>query len=116
MTRFLALWLAGSGRLLVYCWPQREGDEASRGCRIAADAHGSAAVWRRHHDVRRVLAGPYLAMRYLPRALWLFWLGFALVAIGLGFSVSCAHLARRANWSGLVTLKQDHELIPQRPL
>ncbi len=60
------------------------------------------------------LAGPYLTMRYLPRALWLFWLGFALVAIGLGFSV-LARVWLGGNWSGLVTLKQDHELIRSGP-
>ena len=60
------------------------------------------------------LAGPYLAMRYLPRAPWLFWLGFALVAIGLGFSV-LARVWLGGNWSGLVTLKQDHELIRSGP-
>jgi protein-S-isoprenylcysteine O-methyltransferase Ste14 len=60
------------------------------------------------------LAGPYLAMRYLPRAPLLFWLGFALVAIGLGFSV-LARVWLGGNWSGLVTLKQDHELIRSGP-
>jgi protein-S-isoprenylcysteine O-methyltransferase Ste14 len=60
------------------------------------------------------LAGPYLAMRYLPRASWLYWLGFALVAIGLGFCV-LARIWLGGNWSGLVTLKQDHELIRVGP-
>jgi protein-S-isoprenylcysteine O-methyltransferase Ste14 len=60
------------------------------------------------------LTGPYLTMHYLPRSLWLFRLGFALVAIGLGFSV-LARIWLGGNWSGLVTLKQDHELIRSGP-
>ncbi len=41
-------------------------------------------------------------------------LGTLLVAIGLGFSIWARwHLGR--NWSGIVTLKQDHELIRSGP-
>jgi protein-S-isoprenylcysteine O-methyltransferase Ste14 len=60
------------------------------------------------------LAGPYLARRYVPYSLGLFWLGFALVAIGLCFSV-LARVWLGRNWSGLVTVKHDHELIRSGP-
>ncbi len=58
--------------------------------------------------------GGWLALRLLPRsALWL-WVGTALVAAGLGFAVAArAYLGR--NWSGIVTLKQGHELIRTGP-
>jgi protein-S-isoprenylcysteine O-methyltransferase Ste14 len=59
-------------------------------------------------------AGGWLATRFLPRAPVWFFLGFILVLLGLGFAV----LARAwlgGNWSGTVTLKQDHELIRGGP-
>jgi protein-S-isoprenylcysteine O-methyltransferase Ste14 len=40
--------------------------------------------------------------------------GLALVVVGLGFSVA-ARLSLGRNWSGTVTLKQDHELIQSGP-
>jgi protein-S-isoprenylcysteine O-methyltransferase Ste14 len=61
-------------------------------------------------------AGPYLTMRYLPyvtHLVW-YWSGFCLVAIGLGFS-ALARIWLGRNWSGIVTLKQDHELIRGGP-
>jgi protein-S-isoprenylcysteine O-methyltransferase Ste14 len=54
------------------------------------------------------------AVRFLPRALVWFWIGFVLVASGLGFSV-LARVWLGGNWSGTVTLKQDHELIRSGP-
>jgi protein-S-isoprenylcysteine O-methyltransferase Ste14 len=56
----------------------------------------------------------WLAVRFLPRALIWFWTGFVLVASGLGFSV-LARIWLGGNWSGTVTLKQDHELIRSGP-
>jgi protein-S-isoprenylcysteine O-methyltransferase Ste14 len=56
----------------------------------------------------------WLAVRFLPRTVPWFWPGFCLVVLGLAFSV----IARRwlgGNWSGMVTLKQDHELICTGP-
>jgi protein-S-isoprenylcysteine O-methyltransferase Ste14 len=55
-----------------------------------------------------------LAGRFLPRTEWWFWLGFGLVALGLAFSV-VARAWLGGNWSGMVTLKQDHELIRSGP-
>jgi protein-S-isoprenylcysteine O-methyltransferase Ste14 len=54
--------------------------------------------------------------RFLPLVYWRMWagIGAALVAIGLLFTVwARVHLGR--NWSGVVTLKQDHELITSGP-
>ena len=56
----------------------------------------------------------WLGTRLLPRSASWFWVGTALVAAGLGFAVAArAHLGR--NWSGIVTLKQGHELIRTGP-
>jgi protein-S-isoprenylcysteine O-methyltransferase Ste14 len=52
--------------------------------------------------------------RFLPWSMATFWVGFALAAAGLLFTVwARRHLA--ANWSGDVTLKADHELIMSGP-
>lgn len=49
-----------------------------------------------------------------PVSLGLAWAGCALTAAGLGFAVwARLHLGR--NWSGTVTIKQDHELIRSGP-
>jgi protein-S-isoprenylcysteine O-methyltransferase Ste14 len=56
----------------------------------------------------------WLALRFLPQTRELFWLGFCLVASGLALSVA-ARVWLGGNWSGTVTLKQDHELIRTGP-
>ena len=58
--------------------------------------------------------GPWLAMRLYLQSAWTFWCGAALVGLGLGFAVwARVHLA--GNWSGTVTLKQDHSLTRSGP-
>jgi len=57
---------------------------------------------------------PPLDRRFLRPSLWTFWTGLSLTVAGLLFCV----WARRhigANWSGTVTLKQDHELVRSGP-
>jgi protein-S-isoprenylcysteine O-methyltransferase Ste14 len=57
---------------------------------------------------------PVLGGRFLPPDEGLFWAGFALLAAGLAFSVwARLHLGR--NWSGIVTIKEGHELIMSGP-
>jgi protein-S-isoprenylcysteine O-methyltransferase Ste14 len=56
----------------------------------------------------------FLGDSFLPHTVWTFWIGAALTAAGLVVAV----LARRtlgANWSGIVTVKADHELITRGP-
>jgi len=50
----------------------------------------------------------------LPRTAGWFWLGFVLVALGLAVSVAARTWLGR-NWSSMVTLKRDHELIRSGP-
>jgi protein-S-isoprenylcysteine O-methyltransferase Ste14 len=56
----------------------------------------------------------WLAQRLWPRSLTAYWIGVALLAAGLAFSVwARVHLGR--NWSGSVTVKEGHELIRSGP-
>jgi protein-S-isoprenylcysteine O-methyltransferase Ste14 len=60
------------------------------------------------------LAGDWLTPRFLPRSPAWFLLGLVLTFLGLGFSVY-ARVWLGRNWSGTVTLKEDHELIRGGP-
>ena len=69
---------------------------------------GLALLLPRHMSVA------WLTIRVLPSSAVWFWIGFVLVALGLGFAVA-ARASLGSNWSGVVTLKQDHELIRSGP-
>ncbi len=57
---------------------------------------------------------PILNQRYLPVGPWPFWIGAALTLAGMLFSIwARVHLGR--NWSGTVTVKQEHELVTSGP-
>lgn len=56
----------------------------------------------------------WLAARLLPQRPGWFWLGFCLAVLGLGFAVA-ARVWLGRNWSSMVTLKEDHELIRSGP-
>lgn len=56
----------------------------------------------------------WLDTRLWPRSLATYWIGVALLVAGLAFSVwARVHLGR--NWSGVVTVKEGHELIRTGP-
>jgi protein-S-isoprenylcysteine O-methyltransferase Ste14 len=59
-------------------------------------------------------AGPFLTTRLYSQTEWTFWSGAAMVALGLAFAV-WARLHLAGNWSGTVTLKQDHSLTRSGP-
>ncbi len=59
-------------------------------------------------------AGPVLSTRFLPGTPLLFWIGTALLVAGMLFAVA-ARLHLGGNWSGSVTLKQDHTLTRSGP-
>src|SRR5262249_19999548 len=48
--------------------------------------------------------------RFGPEVLGLLWTGVLLTAVGVGIGV-WARLSLGTNWSGMVTLKKDHELV-----
>ncbi len=55
-----------------------------------------------------------LHARFLPQTMIAYWLGLLMVVLGLAFAVwARAHPGR--NWSGTVTVKEDHELIRTGP-
>ncbi len=51
-----------------------------------------------------------LSARVFPDAQWVLWTGLALTALGVGISV-WARVSLGTNWSGMVTLKEGHELV-----
>jgi protein-S-isoprenylcysteine O-methyltransferase Ste14 len=60
------------------------------------------------------LGGSILNERMFPSAPWIVWAATLITAAGLLFAVwARVHLGR--NWSGTVTIKQDHELIVSGP-
>jgi len=60
------------------------------------------------------LPGSFLSRHLWQATEWTFWSGLLLTAMGLTLSVwARVHLGR--NWSGIVTIKQDHELITSGP-
>ena len=60
------------------------------------------------------LPGHFLEGRFLPAAPATYWTGVVIVALGLLFAIWARNVLGR-NWSGIVTLKQDHELIRTGP-
>jgi protein-S-isoprenylcysteine O-methyltransferase Ste14 len=57
---------------------------------------------------------PALGERFMPAAGWPFWAGAALTLAGLLFAVwARVHIGR--NWSGTITVKEDHDLITSGP-
>ena len=59
-------------------------------------------------------ASAILDTRFLPSSALLFWIGTALLLAGLFFAIA-ARLHLGGNWSGTVTLKQDHTLTRSGP-
>ena len=57
---------------------------------------------------------PWLTLRLWPDSLIACWIGVALLIAGIAFAVwARTHLG--ANWSGTVTVKENHELIRSGP-
>lgn len=61
-----------------------------------------------------IYRGTFLAKRFVPGEWWIVWLGFALTVAGLAFTCWARVILGR-NWSGVVQVKQDHELITRGP-
>lgn len=60
------------------------------------------------------LNGTFFNERFVPDQAWIAWLGFALTLAGLAFTC-WARVTLGRNWSAVVQLKQDHELIVRGP-
>ena len=88
---------------------QRREPVGSRVAYILALVVGAVLIAWRHSPWGRVLD-----VHLWPRSTPLYWIGLALLIAGLGFAVwARVHLGR--NWSGAVTVKEDHELIRSGP-
>jgi protein-S-isoprenylcysteine O-methyltransferase Ste14 len=109
---FPTLWFAW----VAYWWiaarsakpTERRESPGSRLLHIVPLTLAAWLLWAQHAP------GPWLNQRLLPWAPWEFWVGALLTALGLLFTVwARVHLGR--NWSGTVTIKQDHELVDTGP-
>jgi len=58
--------------------------------------------------------GSILKERFVPKELWVKWLGLALAASGVFLACWSRQILGR-NWSSVVQLKQDHDLIDSGP-
>lgn len=114
MQRFLipALWLAWA----LYWWFSARDVKAT----VRREPLGSGLLhmlplmlalmllWRDH------VPGPWLNTRLYAWAEWQYWAAVLATAAGLGFAVwARVHIGR--NWSGTVTLKENHELVTSGP-
>jgi protein-S-isoprenylcysteine O-methyltransferase Ste14 len=61
-----------------------------------------------------VYSGTVLDQSFVPSSLWIVWLGLLMTIAGLLFACWARAILGR-NWSGVVQLKQDHELIEAGP-
>jgi protein-S-isoprenylcysteine O-methyltransferase Ste14 len=87
---------------------QRHESPASRAAHIVPLILGAMLLWAQN------LPGNFLSGKILPPSPALFWTGVGLLAAGLAITVwARIHLGR--NWSGTVTVKQDHELVRDGP-
>jgi protein-S-isoprenylcysteine O-methyltransferase Ste14 len=60
------------------------------------------------------LSVPWLDARWLPQEPWVGALSVAVTATGIGWAI-WARFTLGKNWSGTVTVKEDHELIQRGP-
>ena len=109
---FPAMWLSWAG----YWWlmstdvktTTRKQPQLSRLLDVTPLAVAVMLVWLPSVPVS------WLNGRFIPWAEWEFWVGAGLTAAVLIFTVwARRHLGR--NWSGVVTVKQDHELVESGP-
>jgi protein-S-isoprenylcysteine O-methyltransferase Ste14 len=87
---------------------QRIESAASRAGHIIPLLIAAALLWP------RTLPGGFLSGRFVPDTAATYFTGVAVLAFGLAFSIWARHTLGR-NWSGVVTVKQDHELIRTGP-
>ena len=99
------IWLAGS---LVSKRAVRRQTGSSRLVQIAIVTLGFGLVFS-----GRFAIGP-LAWRFVPLSPPIAWAGLVLTGIGCAFAV-WARLYLGRNWSGTVTVKENHELIRSGP-
>ena len=104
LTWVLYWWLAARGTKVT----ERREPTGSRLLHILPLMLAAILLWSNRVPI------PSLNVRLFAWAAWQFWVAALVTAAGLGFTVwARVHLGR--NWSGSVTIKQDHELIETGP-
>jgi protein-S-isoprenylcysteine O-methyltransferase Ste14 len=87
---------------------QRRESMASRASYILPLVIAACLLWL------PALSVGFLGRRFVPDTPATFWTGFAVLALGLAFSI-WARRVLGSNWSGIVTVKQDHQLVQSGP-
>jgi protein-S-isoprenylcysteine O-methyltransferase Ste14 len=87
---------------------RRQESAASRAGHIIPLIVAAALLWL------PTLPGGFLCGRFLPSGAATYFSGVAVLVAGLGFSIWARRVLGR-NWSGIVTVKQDHELVRSGP-
>ena len=109
---FPGMWLSW---VIYWLWAARRAKPSERreatGSRMLHVIPLSLAVWLLWG---RGVPAPFLDDRLFPWAPWEFWSAALVTALGLLFTV-CARVYLGPNWSGVVTIKQGHELIDSGP-
>ena len=98
-------WFVASRRVKA---TRREESPLSRAGHIVPLGIAAWMLWAPH------LPGGFLEGRFVPNSPATYWTGVVIVAAGLLFAIWARNVLGR-NWSGTVTLKQDHELIRSGP-
>lgn len=112
MTPFAALWLAWLGYWIVAAQNTKTTQRReTRGSRIG---HVLLSFLAAVLLAFRNLPVPWLNERFVPETMVTYWAGLLMVLVGLAFAVWARRTLGR-NWSGTVTVKQDHELIRTGP-
>jgi protein-S-isoprenylcysteine O-methyltransferase Ste14 len=88
---------------------RRRESPASRAAHIVPLLIAAILLW-----MNPIAGAGLLFERFLPASDTTYWAGTLLVALGLAFSV-WARVYIGRNWSGTVTVKEDHELIRRGP-
>jgi protein-S-isoprenylcysteine O-methyltransferase Ste14 len=87
---------------------RREESPLSRAAHIVPLGIAAWLLWA------STLPGHFLEGRFLPEAPATYWTGVVIVVVGLLFAIWARNVLGR-NWSGTVTLKENHELIRSGP-
>jgi protein-S-isoprenylcysteine O-methyltransferase Ste14 len=102
---WLAYWIIAAGNVKAV---RRREPRVSRLGHVALSALAAALLAFPDRHL------PWLDQRFLPRTMVAYWLGLIMLAVGIAFAVWARNYLGR-NWSGTVTVKQDHELIRTGP-
>ena len=109
---FPAMWLAWVAYWWAASWAVKAAERreplGSRLLHVVPLGMAVWLIWAEH------VPGTVLNERMFPWSPWTFWVGALVTAFGLIFAVwARVHIGR--NWSGTVTVKQNHELVVSGP-